>query len=89
MAVFFGVTLTYAPYNFFINGIGKIRLHMYSFGIGAILNIPLSIVLVKYMALGVEGVIIASIICVLPNLLLFPMQYFKLINKKASGIWNK
>jgi O-antigen/teichoic acid export membrane protein len=89
MAVFFGITLIYAPFNFFINGVGKIRLHMYSFAAGAIINIPLSIVLVKYTLLGVEGVIIATIICVLPNLLLFPIQYFKLINKTANGIWNK
>ena len=62
---------------------------MYSFAIGALLNIPLSVVLVKYTVLGVEGVIIATIICVLPNLMLFPIQYSKLINKTANGIWNK
>jgi O-antigen/teichoic acid export membrane protein len=89
MAVFFSVMLLYAPFNVFINGIGKIRLHMYSFALGAILNIPLSIILVKYTFLGVEGVIVATIICILPNLLLFPMQYYKLINKTAKGIWNK
>ena len=89
MAVFFGITLMYAPFNFFINGVGKIRLHMYTFVFGAVLNIPLSIILVKYTILEVEGVIVATIICVLPNLLLFPLQYFKIINKTASGIWNK
>lgn len=89
MAIFFTITVLYAPFNFFINGTGKIKLHMYSFAIGALLNIPLSVVLVKYTVLGVEGVIIATIICVLPNLMLFPIQYSKLINKTANGIWNK
>ncbi|TMM58207.1 polysaccharide biosynthesis protein [Maribacter algarum] len=89
MGVFFVVTLSYAPFNFFLNGVGKIKLHMYSFAIGAILNIPLSVFLVKYFNLGVEGVILATIICVAPNLVLFPIQYSKLINKRAKGIWNK
>jgi O-antigen/teichoic acid export membrane protein len=89
MAIYFTVTVLYAPFNYFINGIGKIKLHMYSFAIGAMINIPLSIVLVEYTTLGVEGVIIATIICILPNLIIFPMQYIKLINNTATGIWNK
>ncbi|MRT16876.1 MATE family efflux transporter [Vitellibacter sp. q18] len=89
MAIYFAVTALYAPFNYFINGIGKIKLHMYSFALGAIVNIPLSIFLVKYTAMGVEGVIVATIICILPNLVLFPLQYFKLINQTATGIWNE
>lgn len=89
MAIYFGIAVLYAPFNYFINGTGKLRLHMYSFIIGAIINIPLSIFLVKYVHLGTEGVIIATSICVLPNLVLFPLQYSKLINKTAVGIWNK
>jgi O-antigen/teichoic acid export membrane protein len=89
MATYFAITVLYAPFNYFINGIGKIKLHMYSFAIGALINIPLSIFLVKYTTLGVEGVIIATIICILPNLIIFPMQYLKLINNTATGIWDK
>lgn len=89
MAVYFAITALYAPFNYFINGVGKIKLHMYSFALGAIVNVPLSIVLVKYTSLGVEGVIIATILCIIPNLILFPVQYIKLISGKATGIWNK
>ena len=89
MGFFFVVTLSYAPFNFFLNGVGKIKLHMYSFAFGAILNVPISILLVRYFNMSTEGVIIATIICVLPNLFLFPLQYSKLINKRAKGIWNK
>jgi len=89
MAIYFVISISYAPFNFFLNGIGKIKLHMYTFAIGALLNIPLSIFLVKVFNLGTEGVIIATIICVAPNLVLFPIQYLKLINKTATGIWNK
>jgi O-antigen/teichoic acid export membrane protein len=89
MAIYFVISVLYAPFNYFVNGIGKIKLHMYVYAFGAILNIPLSVFLVKYTSLGVEGVIIATIICIFPNLILFPIQYVKLINKTAKGIWNK
>ena len=89
IAIYFIITVVYAPYNYFINGIGKIKLHMISFGIGALVNIPLSIILVKYFDLGVEGVMLATIICIAPNLILFPMQYHKIINNTATGLWNK
>jgi len=89
MGIYFAVLCTYSPFIFFMNGISKIRLQMYSFAAGALINIPLSIFLVKYTSLGVEGVIIATILCIFPNVILAPMQYLKLINKKAKGIWNK
>lgn len=89
MGLFFIVLSGYSPFNFFINGVGKIRLHMYTMCIAAIINIPLSILLVKATKLGVSAVIISTTICVLPNVLLLPIQYFKLINKKAIGVWDK
>tara|TARA_R110002049_G_scaffold309052_2_gene516242 strand:+ start:903 stop:2267 length:1365 start_codon:yes stop_codon:yes gene_type:complete len=89
MAVYFIISVFYAPFNYFINGTGKVKLHMYTFIIGAILNIPLSIILVTQFNFGVEGVIIATSICIAPNVVLFPIQYLKLVNNKALGIWNK
>lgn len=89
IAIYFMIIVIYAPYNYFINGVGKIKLHMISFGIAALVNIPLSIVLVRYFDLGVEGVMLATIICIAPNLILFPMQYHKIINNTATGLWNK
>ncbi len=89
ISLYFVIVVLYSPFNYFINGIGKIKLHMYSFGIGALLNIPLSIFLVRYLGMGVEGVMLASIICISPNLLLFPIQYYRIINNTATGIWNK
>ncbi len=89
MAIYFAILCTYSPFIFFMNGISKIRLQMYSFAAGALINIPLSIFLVKYTSLGVEGVIIATILCIFPNVILAPMQYLKLIDKKAKGIWDR
>ena len=89
MALFFAITMAYAPFNFFINGVGKLRLHMYTFLIAALINIPLSIYLAQSTTWGVSAVIVASSICVFPNLILFPIQYYKIINNRASGIWFK
>lgn len=89
MAVFFALTIFYAPFTYFINGTGKVKLQMYSILGTAILNIPLSIFLAKNMGLGVSGVIIATILCIIPHVILCPIQYSKIINNKAYGIWNK
>lgn len=89
MALYFMLTVLYSPFTSFINGIGKVRLQMYTLICTALLNIPLSIILVKYTFLGVEGVILATIICILPHVIICPIQYSKLINNRAHGIWNK
>ncbi|MEL6194945.1 MAG: MATE family efflux transporter, partial [Bacteroidota bacterium] len=73
----------------FINGVGKVRLQMLTSIIGAVINIPLSILFAKHLGLGSAGVILASIICLLYGPLLAPIQYKKIISKTAVGIWNK
>ena len=89
MALYFGMNVCYAPFVMFINGVGKIRLQMYILACGAIVNIPLSVFLLKYTDLGVAAVIIATTICALPSAILHPIQYRKLIHETAKGIWNK
>ncbi|MEO8238584.1 MAG: MATE family efflux transporter [Flavobacterium sp.] len=89
MGIYFAMTIFYGPYTYFINGTGKVRLQMYSIVITAILNIPLSIFLAKNVGLGISGVILATIFCLIPHVILCPIQYSKIINKKAYGIWNK
>ncbi|WP_369769602.1 lipopolysaccharide biosynthesis protein [Flavobacterium sp. WC2416] len=89
MGIYFALTIFYGPYTYFINGTGKVRLQMYSIVITAVLNIPLSIFLAKNVGLGVSGVILATILCLIPHVILCPLQYSKIINKRAHGIWNK
>ncbi|WP_157730962.1 lipopolysaccharide biosynthesis protein [Arenibacter algicola] len=89
MAVFFVICIFYSPYNAFINGLGKVRIQMYTLVGAAILNIPLSIILVNYTPLGVEGVIIATILCIIPHAIICPVQYSKIINERAIRLWNK
>jgi O-antigen/teichoic acid export membrane protein len=93
LSLFMGVFVIIANWNnifsYFINGVGKIRIQLYySIGV-AVLNIPLSIFLAKYADLGITGVIIATNICLIFASLWAPVQYHKIINNRASGIWNK
>jgi Na+-driven multidrug efflux pump len=76
-------------FSYFINGVGKVRLQLYYAIFVAVLNIPLSVFLAKYVGLGITGVMIATNICLIFASFLFPFQYYKLINNKAKGIWNK
>ena len=73
----------------FINGVGKLRLGFYVSIVVAIVNIPLCILLAKYTDWGVCAIIAASCISVIPDVILMPIQYLKIINNKATGIWNK
>jgi O-antigen/teichoic acid export membrane protein len=89
MAIYYSLNIFYTPFTYFINGTGKVKLQMYSIIITAIFNIPLSIFLARDLELGVTGVIVSTIICLLPHVILCPIQYSKLVNNTASGIWNK
>lgn len=76
-------------FDFFINGVGKLRLQMYVAAIAAIVNIPLSYLFSVYFDLGTNGIVLASIISFSFSAILSPIQAFKLLNMSASGIWNK
>ena len=76
-------------FAYFINGIGKIRLQLYYSIFIAIINIPLSIYFAKNLGIGITGVMTATCVCVIIGSVWVPIQYSKIINKKATGIWAK
>ena len=87
---FFVFVLTFnLIYVFFINGVGKIKIQFITSIVVMIINIPLSVLFSKTFDWGVTGVILASIVCLLSSVILFPIQYKKIINNRAEGIWNK
>tara|TARA_B110000027_G_scaffold91214_1_gene96468 strand:+ start:1447 stop:2805 length:1359 start_codon:yes stop_codon:yes gene_type:complete len=89
MALFVLLTTFNMVYVNFINGVGKLKLQLITAIISMIINIPLSIYFSKYLEWGVSGVILATCFCSLYSVILKPMQYYKIINKKAKGIWNR
>lgn len=93
LSVFTGLFVIIANWNnifgYFLNGVGKVRLQLYSSIFMAVLNIPLSVFLAKFMGMGITGVIVATNICLMIASFWAPVQYHKIINNKATGIWNK
>jgi O-antigen/teichoic acid export membrane protein len=90
LLVFYFLIFTFGGvFNMFINGVGKVTLQTYSLLIGAILFIPCTYFFIHYLHWGIEGVVVGSIIANFYSLIVAPIQYFKIINNRASGIWNK
>lgn len=73
----------------FINGVGKIQLQLVVGIICTLLNIPLSYFFAKTLGLGTAGVILATIICIAYGPILAPIQFKRIINGTARGIWNR
>ncbi len=87
MAAYIITLLWNTIYAQFLNGVGKIKLELYSGIWGMILNIPMAIYFGK--KIGISGVILSGVILGLINMVWTNIQYNKLINKKAKGIWNQ
>ena len=73
----------------FINGVGKVRLQRNLSIITSLSNIPLSILFAKYLHMGITGVILGTIISTCIWIIIGPIQYKKIINSTAKGIWNE
>jgi len=80
-------TIWNGTFSHFLNGIGKIKLQLIIGITTAILNIPFAIILGRQ--LGIEGVLLANVILAFIATWIYPLQYYKLINHSAVGIWNK
>lgn len=89
MAVYMLVSSWNQIFGNFINGVGKLRLAFFLTIFTALVNIPLCILLADYAGWGLAGIIAASSISLLPDLIFIPIQYSKIVNNTARGIWNK
>ena len=76
-------------YVSFQNGIGKIKLTLIWVVIQTILYLPLAYFISIKLKVGFPGILIAGLICEIPVKYIQIMQYFKIINNKATGIWNQ
>ena len=70
-----------------INGIGKIRLQMYSSIVEMLLIIPLALWMGYHWK--TPGIVLAPVIVYIPRMIWAPVQLNKLIKNRATGIWNK
>lgn len=86
-----GIYVCIANWNnifaYIINGIGKIRLQLYSSILAAILFLPLAFFFGRLWE--ISGVMLAMCFCLFISSVWSPIQYWKIISDKAQGIWNK
>lgn len=88
MTIYFVLNIWTTPYSSFISGVGKMNVAMVSSVFKIIAYIPVAILLVS--TLGTCGIMLAIIIInTLPNNVLYTIQYNKIVNRTATGIWNK
>jgi len=74
-------------YSQFLNGTGKIKIQLYTALGGTLINIPLAIFLGR--SLGIYGVVLSTTIISMVSAFISPIQYNKIINNKAHGVWGK
>ncbi|WP_162426908.1 MATE family efflux transporter [Pontibacter pudoricolor] len=89
MAVYVGVLAWNNVFVYLINGIGKIRLQVYTYLFAACFVVPLAYLFVKVFGWGLNGILIANIICILPASILMPIQFWLIIRERASGVFLK
>jgi O-antigen/teichoic acid export membrane protein len=89
MFIFVSTTLLSLPYNTFVNAVGKVRLQLYSAVLSIVITIPLAIFFAQTLKFGPAGVVMATICTTFPTMILWRVQYAKIINNRATGIWNR
>jgi O-antigen/teichoic acid export membrane protein len=89
MALWVMLSTSIMVFSNFLSGISKIKLSLWHSVFVSIINIPLSIYFARNLGMGSVGVMLATVCCLLPRVVFQPIQYFKIINGTAKGIWNK
>lgn len=88
MSIYFILNIWTTPYSSFISGVGKMQVAMVSAICKMLLYIPVAIFMVK--TFSTPGIMMSIILVnTIPNNILYMIQYNKIVNKTATGIWNK
>lgn len=83
LALFVAVSTWNNIFAIILNGIGKIKLQLYTAIIAMVVNIPLSIMLVKQYGLGISGIVASTIFSLSLAAVGLPIQVFRIIGQRA------
>jgi len=83
------VYMFFGPFVTFLNGVSKIKLSVYLTVVETVFYIPLAYVMSVTLHMGIIGILLAAMIIEIPLRVCQPIQYHKIINQTASGIWNR
>lgn len=70
----------------FVNGIGEIKLQLYTSVLAMIVNIPLAILFINGFGFGLSGVVLATVISLLLAAVALPFQVNKIIRMKSRQV---
>lgn len=87
--IYFISTMVADTYVSFLNGINALRIQFVACLISPIVYIGVALLLIIYFGMGTYALFIAAIICNFNGLILAPLQYHMIVNKKKKGIWIK
>ena len=87
--LFTSLVIYNTPYSFYINGRGKMVMQMIVTLLMAVCNVPLSIYLAGIPELKINGIVLSTVCCLLPIVVVTRIQYSKLLNNRAHGFWDR
>ncbi len=86
--IFFSTTMFASIFVSVINGIGALRIQFFTAIVGSICFFGLSLLFIKYFHLGVQSIILSSIITNVFGYIIAPIQFYNIFYKKsAARIW--
>lgn len=88
MAAYIFILIYSMRYSYFINGIGKLRLQLIITAAAAVLFIPLAYLTAQWTHNIIWFMIVMCLVNI-PGLVVNRIQFYKLINGSAKGIWMK
>ena len=88
MAAYIFILIYSMRYSYFINGIGKLRLQLIFTASAAVIFIPLAYLTTR-LTHDIVWFMVVMCLVNIPGLIVNRIQFHKLINGKATGIWNQ
>lgn len=84
LSIFVVISIWNNIYSFFLNGLGIVKMQMRTAVLGAILNVPLAIFCIKYLGLGLSGVVYAMCISLFFFSVLGPIVTYNFFKNKKN-----
>ena len=73
-------------FTMFVNGIGAIKPQLYTLIFGMTMNIPLSFYFVRYMNMGVSGIVLGTIFSLLFAAIVLPIQVYRILRVEEKAV---
>jgi Na+-driven multidrug efflux pump len=83
MALFILVSIWNNIFATIVNGIGEIKIQLYTALVAMIINIPLSVILAKQYGLGLSGIVAGTVLSLSLAAVALPIQVIRLSEKSA------